>query len=51
MFSRVEVESLVVSRGEGRGSEAGEVKILLVTSAWHMKRAKMLFDRAGLRAL
>lgn len=28
---------------EGRTAEAGKPKILLVTSAWHMKRARMMF--------
>ena len=30
------------------GSDAEKPKILLVTSAWHMNRAKFLFEKAGL---
>ena len=30
------------------GVDGEKPKILLVTSAWHMNRAKLLFDKAGL---
>ncbi len=52
LFSRVErVERVNVSRKERKGRkddsrvEGGEGKILLVTSAWHMKRARLMFEK------
>ena len=52
LFSRVErVERVDVSRKERKERkddsrvEGGEGKILLVTSAWHMKRARLMFEK------
>ena len=52
LFSRVErVERVDVSRKERKERkddsrvEGGEVKVLLVTSAWHMKRARLMFEK------
>ena len=52
LFSRVEhvdrVDGGIGSRKERKDDsrvEGGEVKVFLVTSAWHMKRARLMFEK------
>ena len=42
-----EEESKYIFEKLSRGTNGNKPKILLVTSAWHMSRAKLLFERAG----
>lgn len=43
------VAGLLDKRKIGLEDRAGKVRVLLVTSAFHMKRAQLLFERAGLQ--
>lgn len=42
-----EEESKMIYASLSSGVQGSKPRILLVTSAWHMRRAKLLFDRAG----